>query len=124
MSKNPIALSTISIDIGPTALENVSVGHNKDNSTYRNHDCTNNKRVISCEQVQINTSSSMIDDTGRRKSSEVSSCKRMQSNIPSSVIDDTDKKYISTEVSSCEQVESNTPSFMIDDTEKRKFRRS
>ena len=119
MPRKPITLSDVSIEIDQTALENVSAGHNKDSSTYRNHDCTNNKKIISWEQVRVNAPSSMIDDTGGRKSSEVSSCERMQGNTLSSIIGDTDKKNKSPEVSSCEQVESNTPSYMIDDTEKR-----
>ena len=60
--------------------------------------------VSSCEQVQSNAPSSMVDATDKgSKTSEVDSCEHHQSNAPSTMVDDTDEGSKSSEVSSSEQ---------------------
>ena len=71
----------------------------KSNDFYKIHDHTNKKE---------------------RRSSNVSSCEHVESNAPSSMIDDTDGKDEGTHASSCEEVESDAPPFTIDDTERGK----
>ena len=73
MPKQSVVLSVGSINVNQTVVENTSVEDKNGSSTYKIHDCTNEK-VSPCEQVQSNAPSSMIDDTDEgSKDSEASS---------------------------------------------------
>ena len=72
-----IALPVGSINIDQRALGRnfISVRHNKDSSTYKiNYYTISSKKFSSCEQVESNALSSMIDDTDKMsENSEASS---------------------------------------------------
>ena len=93
MSKKPIALSAVSINIGQKALEDVPVGNYKLSSTYNIHDYTNKKVVSPCEEVEIDVPSCISDGTDEiSNGSEVSSCEQVESDASSSLIDNINEK--------------------------------
>ena len=65
MPKKPVALSVASINIDQRVLEDVSMEHKNDSSTYKIHNYTN-KKFSSCEQVRRNAMFT-IEDTDKNE---------------------------------------------------------
>ena len=112
IQKKPVALSVGSINIDQRVVENASVEDKNNNPTYKILH-SNKEEVRFYEKVKRNYILSTIDDTGenRSNSSKVSSCEQAEIDAPSSTVGDNTERRKSSVVSSRKQVQ--TPPMVL-----------